>query len=94
MCRQCAAPASEGPQPVPPRLRKRDMPDAAETTTDNTLGFAPLLQQELDRPGILSEAYRAFHRDSLGNQLLAAGPSVPIARAAWAGRAPHLDSAW
>ena len=48
------------------------MLDAAETTTDNTLGFARLLQEALDRPGILSEAYRAFHRYSLGNQLLAA----------------------
>ena len=48
------------------------MLDAAETTTDNTLGFAGLLQEALDRPGILSEAYRAFHHYSLGNQLLAA----------------------
>jgi hypothetical protein len=48
------------------------MLDAAQTTTEDTLGFAHLLQEALDRPGILSEAYRAFHRYSLGNQLLAA----------------------
>ena len=48
------------------------MLDAAQTTTDTRLGFAHLLQEALDRPGILSEAYRAFHRYSLGNQLLAA----------------------
>ena len=48
------------------------MRDAAQTDTDTTLGFARLLQGALDRPGILSEAYRAFHRYSLGNQLLAA----------------------
>ena len=47
------------------------MLDAAETT-DDTLGFAHLLKEALERPGILSEAYRAFHNYSLGNQLLAA----------------------
>jgi hypothetical protein len=48
------------------------MLDAAETTTDTTLGFGHLLLEALNRPGILSEAYRAFHPYSLGNQLLAA----------------------
>jgi hypothetical protein len=62
------------------------MLDAAEATADDTLGFAHLLQEALDRPGILSEAYRAFHYYSLGNQLLAAArlsqrgqPLSPIA---------------
>ena len=41
------------------------MLDAAGTTTEEMLGFAHLLQEALDRPGILSEVYRAFHHDSL-----------------------------
>ena len=34
--------------------------------------FAPLLEQALTKPGIVSEAYRRFHRFSIGNQILAA----------------------
>ena len=34
--------------------------------------FAPLLEQALTEPGIVSEAYRRFHRFSIGNQILAA----------------------
>jgi hypothetical protein len=48
--------------------------------------FADLLREVVSRPGILSEAYRAFHAFSLGNQLLAASqlierdlPIAPIA---------------
>jgi antirestriction protein ArdC len=48
--------------------------------------FADLLREAVTRPGILSEAYRAFHAFSLGNQILAASqliergmPIAPIA---------------
>jgi len=34
--------------------------------------FTPLLEQALTEPGIVSEAYRKFHRFSIGNQMLAA----------------------
>lgn len=34
--------------------------------------FTPLLEQALTEPGIVSEAYRRFHRFSIGNQMLAA----------------------
>ncbi len=34
--------------------------------------FAPLLEQALTEPGIVSEAYSRFHRFSIGNQILAA----------------------
>lgn len=34
--------------------------------------FAPLLDQAITEPGIVSEAYRRFHRFSIGNQILAA----------------------
>ena len=34
--------------------------------------FAQLLAQALTEPGIVSEAYRRFHRFSIGNQILAA----------------------
>jgi hypothetical protein len=34
--------------------------------------FAPLLEQAITEPGIVSEAYRRFHRFSIGNQILAA----------------------
>ncbi len=53
--------------------------------------FAGLLREALTRPGIISEAYRAFHTFSLGNQILAASqliergmPISPIASfSAW-----------
>src|SRR5437667_12507775 len=35
--------------------------------------FADLLQRAVNEPGIVSAAYRHFHNDSLGNQLLAWG---------------------
>lgn len=48
--------------------------------------FADLLREAVTRPGIISEAYRAFHAFSLGNQILAASqliergmPIAPIA---------------
>jgi hypothetical protein len=48
--------------------------------------FADLLREVVSRPGIISEAYRAFHAYSLGNQILAASqlmerdlPIAPIA---------------
>jgi hypothetical protein len=48
--------------------------------------FADLLREVVSRPGIISEAYRAFHAFSLGNQILAASqllerdlPIAPIA---------------
>lgn len=48
--------------------------------------FADLLREVVSRPGIISEAYRAFHAYSLGNQILAATqlmerdlPIAPIA---------------
>jgi hypothetical protein len=34
--------------------------------------FAPLLEQALTEPGIVSQAFRRFHRFSVGNQILAA----------------------
>ena len=34
--------------------------------------FAPLLERALTEPGIVSAAYRRFHRFSIGNQILAA----------------------
>ena len=34
--------------------------------------FAPLLERALTEPGIMSAAYRRFHRFSVGNQILAA----------------------
>jgi hypothetical protein len=34
--------------------------------------FAPLLERALTEPGIISAAYRRFHRFSIGNQILAA----------------------
>ena len=34
--------------------------------------FAPLLKRALTEPGIISAAYRRFHRFSIGNQILAA----------------------
>lgn len=34
--------------------------------------FATILQEALTRPGLMNEAYRAFHNFSLGNQILAA----------------------
>jgi N-terminal domain of anti-restriction factor ArdC len=47
-----------------------DAPEPASTTAPFT--FEQLLQQALKTPGVVSEAYRAFHRYSIGNQLLAA----------------------
>lgn len=41
------------------------------TTQERT--FAQLLEQAVNEPGIISNAYRAFHGYSLGNQLLALG---------------------
>src|SRR5437879_5369223 len=41
------------------------MPTATPAT------FAVLLQSAVNDPGVLSNAYRAFHQYSLGNQLLA-----------------------
>lgn len=48
--------------------------------------FADLLREAVTRPGIISDAYRAFHAFSLGNQILAASqliergmPITPIA---------------
>ena len=34
--------------------------------------FTAILQEALSRPGVVNEAYRAFHNYSLGNQILAA----------------------
>ena len=33
--------------------------------------FTAILQEALSRPGVVNEAYRAFHNYSLGNQILA-----------------------
>ena len=41
-------------------------------STRDTTTFEQLLHEALTHPGLFSEAYRAFHRYSLGNQLLAA----------------------
>ena len=43
-----------------------------DASTHDTSTFAALLQEAVTHPGLLSEAYQAFHRYSLGNQLLAA----------------------
>jgi hypothetical protein len=48
------------------------MLEKAQTLPADHLGFAYLLGEALNRPGIISEAYRAFHRYSVGNQILAA----------------------
>jgi hypothetical protein len=38
--------------------------------------FADLLREAVTRPGIISDAYRAFHAFSLGNQILAASQLI------------------
>ena len=43
-----------------------------DASTRDTTSFEQLLHEALTDPGLLSEAYRAFHRYSVGNQLLAA----------------------
>lgn len=48
------------------------MLETTQTVPADHLGFAYLLHEALTRPGIISEAYRAFHRYSVGNQILAA----------------------
>lgn len=48
------------------------MLETTQTLPADHLGFAYLLHEALNRPGIISEAYRAFHRYSVGNQILAA----------------------
>jgi hypothetical protein len=48
------------------------MLEAPHTIAANHFRFAQLLHEAMSRPGLISEAYRAFHRYSLGNQILAA----------------------
>lgn len=52
--------------------------------------FAPLLERALTEPGIISAAYRRFHRFSIGNQILAAiqldGRGLPLSPIASFGR--------
>ncbi len=64
-------------------------PEAHQRADGNAIPqnlFADLLREVVSRPGIISEAYRAFHTYSLGNQILAATqlmerdlPIAPIA---------------
>ena len=42
------------------------------TNTNTVIEFGSLLQKALMEPGIVNEAYRAFHNYSMGNQILAA----------------------
>lgn len=42
------------------------------TTFDNRPNWTLMLEQAVGIPGRLSEAYRAFHNYSFGNQILAA----------------------
>lgn len=43
----------------------------ANNTRENEMRWAELLNEAIQKPGLLHEAYRRFHRFSLGNQLLA-----------------------
>lgn len=60
--------------------------------------FAALLESAVKEPGVLSEAYRAFHRFSISNQLLAWGQCVqrgilpgPLATfMGWKGKGRHV----
>ncbi len=45
-------------------------PDAPEPVQP-PIGWAALLREAVERPGVLSTAYSAFHNYSVGNQLLA-----------------------
>src|SRR5919204_2867625 len=42
-----------------------------DTTTIDTARWSQLLSEAVTKPGIISEAYRAFHGYSIGNQILA-----------------------
>jgi hypothetical protein len=44
----------------------------SESCNAMELGFRSILNTALEQPGILSQAYKAFHRFSMGNQMLAA----------------------
>ena len=52
-----------GVPPAPPELTQKQVGD---------VDFTKILQQALTVPGIVNQAYRAFHNFSLGNQILAA----------------------
>ena len=54
-----------GVPPVPPEAHQR-------VGISNQHVFSELLTQALTEPGLISEAYRRFHRFSISNQLLAA----------------------
>jgi hypothetical protein len=69
----------------------------AERTTDRQT-FSTLLESAVREPGIIADAYRAFHNFSLGNQLLAAQqcaerriPLGPLASySAWKSKGRHV----
>ena len=48
----------------------------------NSINWSALLADAVNKPGIISKAYRAFHRYSVGNQMLAfsqcEGRDIPV----------------
>ena len=47
-------------------------PSEAHQSASGEIDFSAILKEALTRPGIINEAYRAFHNFSIGNQILAA----------------------
>ncbi len=79
-----------------------------EEIKNKEVTWAGMLKEAVDQPGVLSQAYRAFHNYSLGNQLLAAvqlssrgipfGPIAPYngwkAKGRYVKRGEHAIALW